>query len=760
MRLVQVAKLLNMTGQQLRKELTEVNFGVKPTDREVSETLAQGIIRFLARKYNIEIDPSIFGETEVDDTDNDTDSEDGDEQDEEDAPSEDVPKEDTSKKTVKTPSKQVSGEPLKVLRKLTLEDVSKDAISREKKKMTVKVESRAARKQRLDEERKKREEERRKPKEQKQQQQIKRKEGIVNIPSELSVKEFAEKTGVQVPDVIKAMLSNGIMATITQAIDFDTASIIAAELGVQVEREHDSASAEHIMGRNLTELIADDAENLTERPPIVVIMGHVDHGKTAILDAIRETDVVAGEHGGITQHIGAYQVEHHSKTTEASHKITFLDTPGHEAFTAMRARGAQVTDIAIIVVSAEEGVKPTTIEAIAHAKDAGVPIIVAVNKIDKPNANPDKVKGELAGEGLQTEDWGGKIPCVHTSAITKQGIEDLLDTIVLVADEAKLKANPSRAAVGTVIESHLDKSHGPLATIVVNTGTLNSGDAFVCGLTTGKIRTMMDAHGDNVKLAPPTLPVRITGFSDVPEVGDILQVMNSEQEARKLVDEVRESHERGKKRSFADLVSRLSEGKLTQLKVVLKADSHGSLEAIEQSLQKIKTEGIGVKVIYKAVGDVSETDVMMASASDGVVIAFHTQSPTSVNRVADREGVKIKEYLVLYTLLEEIEALCLGLLVAVEEEEIIGNLDVKGVFWTKRKEQIIGGRITNGVMKRLPFRLMRNGEEVGNGRITSVKSGEKDVKEMKEGADCGLRTETTEPILEGDMLEVFTKVTR
>ncbi len=735
MRLVQLAKALGMTGQQLRKELETVNFGIKPTDREVPDNLAQGVLRFVAGKHGIKIDVSVLGPG-------------FEEQDgvlvRDERPVEAAPKplnEVEVKESEKVASRQ---EALHVLRKLTLDDVSKDAIKRQQAKLT-----------KEEQEERKREEKaapvlRQRPDTQ-VQQQIKKKEGKVLLPSQITVKEFAEKAGVQVPQVVQALLKNGVLATITQSIDFDTAAIVAAELGVTVEKEHGAAKAEDLLSKNLEELLKDEPENLVSRAPIVVVMGHVDHGKTSILDAIRSTDVVAKESGGITQHIGAYQVTYQGKP------ITFLDTPGHQAFTAMRARGAQVTDIAILVVSAEEGIKETTIEAINHAKEAGVPIIVAINKMDRPNADPDRVKGDLAGQGLQPEEWGGTTAMVPTSAVTKQGIPELLDHILLIAEMEDLKANPKRKAVATVIESHLDPSHGALATVIVNAGTLRVGDAFICGRTLGKVRALSDANGKKVSDVPPSGPVRVSGFDAVPQVGDILQVVGSEREARDLLKEIMETLGAQQKRGFADLVSRLHEGKVPQLKIVVKADAQGSLEAIQVSLEKQEVEGVQVKVIHGAIGAVTESDVMMASASDALVMAFRVMVPAPVQRTAEREGVQIREYDVIYKLLEEVGGLLQGLLIPEEQEKIFGHLEVKGVFLTKKSEQVIGGRVLDGVIKRVSFRIKRGEEMIGTGRITSLRKVDQDIKEAKEGTECGMRTEATLPLEVGDILEAYAK---
>ena len=749
MRLVKVAKALGMTGQQLRHELEEVNFGVKPTDREVPDNLAQGIVRFVSQKHGIQVDMETLGFS-VDGEEGAREASAEESSGEAEEPAEEK---DEEKGAAKQKTEPAEAESLHVLRKLTLEDVSVEAIEQQQKidptllkqeKEERKIAEKAASTPR-----------KRQSASRSHQEQIKKKEGVVMLPAEVSVKEFAEKTGVQVPKVIGVLMKNGIMATINQTIDFDTAAIVASDIGVSVQKAQESATAEDLLSRNLQELLRDEPENLVPRPPIVVVMGHVDHGKTSILDAIRETEVAAGEAGGITQHIGAYQVEHTPKGSREAHKITFLDTPGHEAFTAMRARGAQVTDIAIIVVAADEGVKPTTIEAINHAKDAGVPILVALNKMDREGADPDRVKGELAAQDLQPEDWGGKIPVVPCSAKTKHGIEDLLDSLVLISEMNEFKANPNRTAVATVIESHLDPSHGSLATVVINTGTLRAGDIYVCGMTSGKVRSMIDAHGKRLDSVPPSGAVRVSGFTRVPKVGDILQVVSSEQEARTLVEAVREQQEQSKKRRFVDLVSRLSEGKLTQLKVVLKADTQGSLEAVKDALVKQSSAEVSVKVIHAAVGAVSESDVMMASASDGVVIAFTVPVQASVRKTAEREGVEVRKYDVVYTLLDDVEGLVKGLVEPVEEEKIYGHVEIRAVFLTKKSEQIVGGKVTDGIIKRLSFRVKRDGTEVGTGRITFLKHGEKDIKEAKEGTECGMRTESTIPIQEGDIIEVY-----
>jgi translation initiation factor IF-2 len=740
MRLVQVAKILGLTGQELRKELSEVDFGVKATDREVPDNLAMGVIRFVANKRKINVDWAAVEAMR----------------------SGIAPAEEKEESAEAAPSEAAEAKPaaapkpaenLNVLRKLTLEGVSKEAIDRQKQQLA-KDQKRPLSKQ--EQERRKNEakieqsfKKRERPE---HQEQIKQKTGPVSIPAQTSVKEFAEKAGVQVPKIISALMKNGILANINQQIDFDTAALVAMELGVEVEREQGGVEVEALLASDLATLIKEeDPSVLKPRPPIVTVMGHVDHGKTAILDAIRSTDVVAGEAGGITQHIGAYQVVHEGR------QITFIDTPGHEAFTAMRARGAQVTDIAILVVSAEEGVKPTTIEAIDHAKDAGVPILVAINKIDRPNADIDRVKGELAGHGVQSEDWGGEVPMVPCSAVTKQGIPDLLKHVLLLADIEELKANPDRPAIATVIESHLDKFKGPLATVIVNTGTLHVGDIIGCGGVSGKVKALADAADKRIKEVTPSGPAVVSGFGELPNVGDILQVFKTDKELKAYLAAYEQKKGQEKKAGFADLVSRLTEGKLKELKVILKADAQGSLQSIEEAVKKLRSDTVQPKVIHAAIGDVSESDVMMASAGQAIIIGFNADTPANVARTAEREGVVVKQYDIIYKLLEELELLLKGLIEPVEEEKVTGHLEVRGVFFNKGSEQIIGGKVTDGILKRTAFRLLRGDAVVGTGRITSLKNIDKDIKEAKEGMECGMRVTVSVPVEMGDRLEGYIK---
>jgi len=588
----------------------------------------------------------------------------------------------------------------------------------------------------------------------KEQPQIKVKTGVVEIPSILSLKEFAEKTGLSVTAVIASLLKNGMMATINQQLDYDTAAIVADELGVSISKKEEEANIQDLFEGDLTKLLADDKGNLETRPPIISIMGHVDHGKTKLLDYIRKTNVVAGEAGGITQHIGAYQVIKHD------HPITFLDTPGHEAFTSMRARGAKATDIAILVVAADEGVKPQTVEAINHAKEAGIPIIVAINKIDKANANPEKVKGELVQYGLQAEDWGGKTIMVPVSAHTGEGIDKLLDMILLAAEMEDLRANPNRPAVGTVVESNLDKALGPVATILINTGTLRVGDSIVVGTSVGKIKAMHDHKGGTVTVAPPSSAVRISGLSKVPHSGDILQSFKSDKVAKERADKLKEMNALREERLSGSMVERLvsgiSSGEINFLKIVLKADTKGSLEAIMQALQKIKGTDVAVKVIHFGVGNFADTDVIMASASQALLVGFHVKASAQVKKLADKEHVDIKNYEIIYKLTEDMTAILSGML----EPEInvieLGKIEIKEIFLDKKKWMIAGGSVIAGkVQAGSMVRVTHGGETLFETKLESLKHVKEDVGELEKGSDCGIKISTPKPVVPGDILEVY-----
>ncbi len=583
----------------------------------------------------------------------------------------------------------------------------------------------------------------------------------IEIGDTITVKEFSEKTGVTPAKVIGELMRNGILANINQQIDFDTALVISADLGVNLRRIRTAAIAEDFMSGDITNLLKeDDSSVLKERPPVVCVMGHVDHGKTKLLDAIRDADVVAGESGGITQHIGAYQVEKKGKL------ITFLDTPGHEAFTAMRARGAKVTDLAILVVAADEGVKPQTIEALNHAKEAGVPIIVALNKMDKPGANPDKVKGELTEHGLQPEDWGGKTVMMPVSALKKEGIDDLLDMVLLTADMENLTANADREAVGTVVEAHLDKSLGPVATILVNTGTLRIMDNVIVGNTFGRIKVMKDHRGGALRVAGPSTPVFIAGLSETPKSGDILQVVKNEKTAKVRAEEVslkeKEEHE-SQMSGMNQLITQVQADKV--LKLVIKADTKGSLEAIKQSLAKIKDEEVAVKVIHSGVGTITESDIMMASASKGVVLGFHAEfySP-NVKRTADRESVEVKQYFVIYDLLEEVKRILSGLLEPEILEIDLGRAEIKQIFLTKKKAMILGCKVLSGKMvDKAKLKIIRGVNEededniIGLGLIESLRKGDDAVKEIKSGNECGIKFKSDVKVEEGDVLLAYSE---
>lgn len=582
--------------------------------------------------------------------------------------------------------------------------------------------------------------------------------GEIKIGDAVSVRELGEKMGVSPIRVVGELLKNGVMANLTQIIDFDTATIVCEAFGCKVSRDSAAVSGKEILKGNIAKLLEDDEEKMQPRPPIVAVMGHVDHGKTTLLDKIRKTNVVGGEAGGITQHIGAYQVEHNGR------KITFLDTPGHEAFTTMRARGARATDIAIIVVAAEEGVKPQTVEAINHAKDAKIPIIIAITKIDKPGANIDKVKGELAEFDLQASDWGGKTEMIGVSALTGQGVDDLLEVVLLTNDIDPVKANPNREAIGTVIESRLDKSFGPVATVLVNTGTLHIGDNFVIGPVVGKVKKMFDYNGKSMKEAPPSTPVRIAGLTGAPEqgAGEILQVLPNAEVARKKAQELKRLMEistKEKASGMSQLINRINTGDLKELKIVLKTDVEGSLEALRENIAKIGSSEVKAKVIHGSVGNVTETDVLMASAADGLVIAFHVKVPPQVDKLARREGVSIRQHTIIYKILEEIEKMLSGMLDPEEIETQLGELEVRGIFFVKGKEQTIGGMVKSGVIQMgANVRILRDNQLIDESRISSLKRGAENAKEVREGFECGLKLSLSKAkIQEGDILQAWKK---
>jgi translation initiation factor IF-2 len=569
----------------------------------------------------------------------------------------------------------------------------------------------------------------------------------IRINSGSTVKDVAEYLDVPVPEVMKKLMALGEMKTLTQTLSDESIQVLASELGKDVEIVHSEEET-------VAEPVFDDAEeDLVERPPVVTIMGHVDHGKTSLLDAIRETEVVASEAGGITQHIGAYQVHHNSNT------VTFLDTPGHEAFTAMRARGAKVTDIAVIVVAADDGVKPQTQEAVDHATEAGVPILVAVNKIDKEGAQPDRVRSEMAALGLQPVEWGGETEFVNVSAKTREGLDDLLETLILMAEVEELRANPNAAASGTVIESKLDPGRGPVVTILIGRGTLEVGDAVVAGAHFGRVRAMQDFMGTRVREARPGEPVEVLGFDGVPEAGERVRVVEHERRARQLATEraVRlktESLARrsGKRVSLEDI---FREG-IQELNLVLKADVAGSLEAIEDEIAKLPQEEVSVNVIRRAVGAVTESDVMLAAASDAVILAFNVRPVGDARAAADREGVEIRHYSVIYRAIEELRQAMEGMLAPEEVEETTGVAEVRQLFRASRVGTIAGSHVTEGTVTRgSKVRLVRDGTVVYDGEIASLRRFNDDVREVATGYDCGIVLRDFADIKEGDVLETY-----
>lgn len=572
----------------------------------------------------------------------------------------------------------------------------------------------------------------------------------IKVGDTVSVKDLAERMSKPAAEIIKKLLMLGIMATINQELDFDTATLIANDFGIQVEKLVDKTSEEVLLKEE-----EDRPEELKARPPIVTIMGHVDHGKTSLLDAIRETNVIATEAGGITQHIGAYTVN------AGGRKIAFLDTPGHEAFTAMRARGASVTDIAILVVAADDGVMPQTIEAINHAKAANVSIIVAINKIDKPGANPDRVKQELTEYGLISEDWGGDTIMVPVSAKKKIGIDNLLEMIILVADILELKANPNKKAKGTVIEAKIDKGRGPIASILIQEGTLNIGDAFVVGCTSGRIRAMVDDKGKRLKKATPSTPIEIIGLSEVPDAGDIFIVMDDERDARQIAEKRKDKQKQSQQQtaqmiSLDDLFSQIQEGKMKELDIIVKADVQGSVEAVKQSLVKLSNDEVKVRTIHGGVGAITETDVMLAAASNAIIIGFNVRPQSAAAELAEKNKVDIRLYRIIYKAIEDIEAAMKGMLEPEYKEVIQGHAEIRTLFKVSSIGTIAGCMVTDGKISRnSSVRLVRNGIVIHEGSLASLKRFKDDAKEVNSGFECGLNLDKYNDIKEGDIIESF-----
>ncbi|MCI8443343.1 MAG: translation initiation factor IF-2 [Provencibacterium sp.] len=572
----------------------------------------------------------------------------------------------------------------------------------------------------------------------------------ITIPEEISVGELALRMKIQVTEIIKKLMQNGVMASAGQIIDYDTAALVAMDLGAKVEKE----VVITIEDRLFTDESA-DSENLESRPPIVVVMGHVDHGKTSILDAIRHSQVTSTEAGGITQHIGAYQVEVDGRP------ITFLDTPGHEAFTSMRARGAQVTDIAILVVAADDGIMPQTVEAINHAKAAGVSIIVAINKIDKPAANVEKVKEELTQYELVPEEWGGDIICVPVSAVTKEGLDTLLEMVLLVADMKELKANPARQAKGAVIEARLDTGRGPIATLLVQTGTLHTGDSVIAGTAVGRVRVMTNDHGERVEHAGPSMPVEITGLAEVPSAGDDFNAVADERLAHELAEQRKfdakeELFKSYHKVTLDNLFSQIAEGEMKELPIIVKADVQGSVEAVRQSLEKLSNEEVRVKVIHGAVGGVSRSDVMLAQASGAIIVGFNVRPDSVARDDAEREGVDIRLYRIIYDAIEEIKSAMKGMLAPKIREVELGRAEVRQVYRISSVGTVSGCYVLEGKITRTAkIRVVRDGIIIADDEIASLKRFKDDAKEVLQSYECGVTLQKFNDIREKDIFEAY-----
>lgn len=573
----------------------------------------------------------------------------------------------------------------------------------------------------------------------------------VQIPEQITVGELALRLKATVAEVIKKLMALGVFAAVNDVIDFDTASLAALEFHAKVQKE---------VVVTIEERIIDDSEdqddNLVARAPVVVVMGHVDHGKTSLLDAIRHANVTATEAGGITQHIGAYQVKVNDRD------VTFLDTPGHAAFTTMRARGAQVTDIAVLVVAADDGIMPQTIEAIHHAKAANVSIIVAINKMDKPGANPQQVMEQLTKYELVPEEWGGETPCVQVSAVTKQGIHELLEMILLVADMKELRANPDRAGKGTVIEARLDKGRGPIATVLVQNGTLKTGDVLVAGTSVGRVRAMTDENGNAIESAGPSVPVEITGLDDVPSGGDVFNAVSDERLARELVEQRRSEQKEEKfnartKVTLDNLFEQMQQGEMKELNIVVKADVQGSVEAVCQSLEKLTNEEARVNIIHSGVGAINESDVMLAAASNAIIVGFNVRPDNVAEENAKRDSVDMRLYRVIYDCIEEIGAAMKGMLAPKFREAALGKAEVRQVYKISSVGTIAGAHVTTGKITRTAqIRVVRDGIVLAEDKIASLKRFKDDAKEVAEGYDCGIGLEKYNDIREGDILEAFT----
>jgi translation initiation factor IF-2 len=586
----------------------------------------------------------------------------------------------------------------------------------------------------------------------------------VIVPSHITVRDFADMIHKSPIEVIKTLMNYGMMVPITESIDFDTAVVVGEELGITVTPEimvepvAEEAAPEAPKTLRQEILAAERPEELILRPPVVTVLGHVDHGKTTLLDAIRETRVVDGEAGGITQHIGAYQVERQGRL------ITFLDTPGHEAFTAMRARGAMVTDLAVLVVAADDGVMPQTKEAIAHVRAAQVPIIIALNKIDKANANPDRVKQELADNGLLIEEYGGDVICVPVSAKMRRGIDDLLESILLVVDIDPLMANPNGHCVGTVIESRLDRSRGPMATLLVQNGTLRVGDSIVTGETCGKIRAMYDDKGQPISEAPPATPAVVLGLGEVPVAGDTFSVEADERAARVIASD-RQERKRAESAAVApkavsldSIFAQAQSGNVKELNLILKADVQGSLEPIASSLDKLGDEKLRVKILHQATGNITESDVMLAVASNAIILGFSVSVEATAQRMAEAQGVDIRPYNIIYKLVEDVQKALTGLLEPVYREVVTGHAEIRAVFRITKVGKVAGSYVIDGeIYRNSMVRVKRSGETIAEDRLTSLKRFQEDVPEVKTGYECGISLGNFGDFQEGDIIEAYKK---
>jgi len=568
----------------------------------------------------------------------------------------------------------------------------------------------------------------------------------ISIPPTLSVKQLADLLQVSAVEVIKQLMRNGIMANINQAVDFDTAVVVAEHFGYKAKRQPIYAQ--------IKRPVLTGGGKLSPRPPVITIIGHVDHGKTSLLDAIRQSNVIATEAGAITQHIGAYQVEVNSR------KITFLDTPGHEAFTAMRARGTQITDIAVLVVAADDGVMPQTIEAINHARSADVPIVVAINKIDKPNANPDKVKQQLADLDLIIEEWGGDTVCVPISAKKKQGIDELLENLLLVADILELKAEHDCPAGGVVIEARLDKTRGPVATLLVQRGMLKPGDTIAISNTWGRVKAMFNELGKHLKKAEPATPVEVLGLNAVPRAGDSFNVVGNEREARMLLEKHKSTQQkvptRAKTLSLSDLSTQISAGQIKELNIILKTDVQGSIEPIRDSLEQLSDEKVKVRVIHSGSGSITESDVLLALASKGIIIGFNSRPEPGAQRLAETEGISIRYYNIIYELVKDVDKALKGMLEPTYTEVVEGQAEVLAVFDTGKKGKVAGVSVKEGRLRRDSLaRVIRKGESIHESRINSIRRFKEDVKEIATGFECGIKIEGLADFQVGDIIQSY-----